>query len=69
VAFGEIDFMEVARNHFFPRDVDADMKASWKPDPGLDRSDKGFALWIMDLLQAAELRIPTACFWRFSSWR
>jgi hypothetical protein len=51
VALGEIDFMEVACNHFFPRGVDADLKrwASWKPDPGFAGWDKGFALWIMDL--------------------
>jgi hypothetical protein len=31
--------------------VDADVKrwASWKPDPAFEGSDKGFALWIMDL--------------------
>ncbi len=51
VALGEIDFMEIACNHFFPRGVDADLKrwASWKPDPGFEGWDKGFALWIMDL--------------------
>ena len=51
VALGEIDFMEVACNHFFPRSVDADLKrwASWKPEAGFDGWDKGFALWIMDL--------------------
>lgn len=50
VALGEIDFMEIACNHFFPRGVDANLKpwASWKPDPGFE-GDKGFALWIMDL--------------------
>lgn len=50
VALGEIDFMEVACNHFFPRGVDPDLKrwASWKPDPGFS-GDKGFALWIMGL--------------------
>jgi hypothetical protein len=51
VALGEIDFMEVACNHFFPRGVDPDLKrwASWKPDPGFEGSDKGFALWIIEL--------------------
>lgn len=50
VALGEIDFMEVACNHFFPNGVDADLSAwaSWKPEPGFE-GDKGFALWIMDL--------------------
>ncbi|MCI0663123.1 MAG: CehA/McbA family metallohydrolase [Acidobacteria bacterium] len=51
IALGEIDFMEVACNHFFPRGVEADVArwASLKPEPEFAGSDKGFALWIMDL--------------------
>jgi hypothetical protein len=51
VALGEIDFMEIACNHFFPRAIDPDLKrwASWKPDPGFEGWNRGFALWIMDL--------------------
>jgi len=51
IALGEIDFMEVACNHFFPRGVESDLGrwASRKPEPEFAGSDKGFALWIMDL--------------------
>ena len=51
IALGEIDFMEVACNHFFPRGVEADLGrwASLKPEPEFAGSDKGFALWVMDL--------------------
>jgi len=51
IALGEIDFMEVACNHFYPSDVEVDLRrwASLKPEPEFAGSDKGFALWIMDL--------------------
>ncbi|MEW5978478.1 MAG: CehA/McbA family metallohydrolase [Acidobacteriota bacterium] len=50
VALGELDFIQVANNHFFPRSVDSDLRrwASLKPGPGFE-GDKGFALWNMDL--------------------
>ena len=53
VALGEIDFMEIACNHFFPRSYSSTLTlkrwASWKPDPGFEGWNRGFALWIMDL--------------------
>ncbi len=50
VALSQIDSIEIACNHFFPRGVDADLRpwASWKPEPEFE-GNKGFALWIMDL--------------------
>jgi hypothetical protein len=51
VALGEIDFIQIACNHFYPIGIDANLSpwASWKPENQFLGSDKGFALWIMDL--------------------
>jgi hypothetical protein len=50
-ALGEIDFIELNCNHFLPRLVDTDLApwSHWPIEFGY-RENRGFALWMMDLV-------------------